>query len=278
MPTGGWKRFVPSIPTIAASPAENAAIFVPSGWKGDGTRRAVLWVHGYVGSSTFGLPGLPFGSGSDLQKFARRGHLIAGADLGGGSTWGNALARERVDDIWRYLKQNYGVRGDKFVVYCASMGGQLALNYAVRKPYNVAAIGGFVPVINLDDIHDRNPIVGFNAAADIETAYTDLAGYEAALAASPSNSPYRNISLHAAQDVPMRFGIADSDDIALAQYAYEFDAAVSSCTTFSQGEVEHVGSDTADYLASDLLGFLEPHILPGGGHARTAETTEAVAV
>lgn len=107
----------------------------------------------------------------------------AGADLGGLSTWGNDDSIDAVDDLITWLGANYGTDTARVALYGTSMGGATALNWAMRNEAKVVALALSNPVVSLEGIHDRDPI---GIAALIETAYTDEAGY---LAALPTHDP-----------------------------------------------------------------------------------------
>jgi pimeloyl-ACP methyl ester carboxylesterase len=111
------------------------------------------------------------------------------ADLGGLSTWGNDASIAALDALVTYMGSTYGTKTARVALAGISMGGCLALNWALRNPTKVASLGLVAPVVSLLGIHDRNPN---GAAAAIETAYTNQAGY---LAALPTHDPSHATSI-----------------------------------------------------------------------------------
>ncbi len=102
----------------------------------------LVWCHGNHGTAL----GDFFGYRTTLLALAQR-HVVIGADLGG-NTFGNDLSIQRVEEALDYLTTK-GAFGPAVLVG-ASMGGLVAMNWAVRNLDRVAAVAGIVPALNLD--------------------------------------------------------------------------------------------------------------------------------
>lgn len=166
-----------------------------------------------------------------------------GADLGGISTWGNDASIAAVGSLITYMGANYGTKTDRVALYGTSHGGVVALNWAMRNPTKVVAIALTAPVVALQGIHDRNPI---GLASLIETAYTDLAGYTAAL---PTHDPshINNRDVVRALGPRTRLWYSTDDNVIAASECTAY-AAFTGCTLDSMGAIGH--SATAGALSA----------------------------
>lgn len=234
--------------TTASS--ETFIVFTPLDYVKDQTRRAVIICHGLLGTPAQWRTQL-----AEARAFAEAGFPCIIAELGGVSTWGNDTAQTRLSDAWRYMKRVWGVKPDQCVLYTQSMGNVAGMNWARHFSSNVAAIAGEVPVISLDDVHDRNPSPGTFAGL-IEGAYTDLATYNAA---QPTHDPYANLTTHAALDIPTEYWAATDDIICLYSIAQAFEAG-GACTLHSIGTGGHQVLPSQFY--DDVVDFLRPYVLP----------------
>ena len=158
----------------------------------------------------------------------------AGADLGGLSSWGNDACVAAVTALITYMGANYGTKTNQVALYGTSMGGATALNWAMRNPTKVVALALSNPVVALQGIHDRNPI---GVASLIETAYTDLAGYTAAL---PTHDPSHIANRDVVKALGPRTRIWYApDDTVIAQSEVLAYAGFTGCELSSVGNVGH---------------------------------------
>lgn len=186
-----------------------------------------------------------------VQSFAAEGQVqreladryevtSGGADLGGLSTWGNDASVAAVDSLITYMGSNYGTKTTRVVIYGTSMGGATALNWAMRNPTKVAALGLTAPVVSLQGIHDRDPI---GIAALVDTAYTNHAGYLAALAThDPSHANNRDVIRTLGPRTRLWYSTTDNVIDPAEVLAY---AGWSGCTLDSMGAIGHSATTAA---------------------------------
>jgi pimeloyl-ACP methyl ester carboxylesterase len=182
-----------------------------------------------------------------VGRYAADNHevTLASGDLGGASTWGNDTSIAAVTSLVTYLGSNYGTSTSRVALYGTSMGALTALNWAIRNTSKVVAVGLTAPAVSLQGIHDRDPS---NLAAAIDTAYTNNAGYLAALATDPSHDPSstNETTRRAARLLGPRTRIWYSTDdpvIAAAEpLAY---AGFTGCAIDSMGAIGHTASEAA---------------------------------
>lgn len=224
--------YVRSYGVGAIQSGEAYDVLLPKKWRPDGTRRGVIFCHGHDGNALSCQDNQP-----EVRRLAARGLAVLCTDLGGARTWGNPTALTRIDQAWTWMKANLGVATDQMLLYGGSMGASAALNYTRANPANVAAVAGVKPVLDIDDIHDNDRS---GLAASIETAYGNLAGWDAAKAT-------HNPATYAAalQGVPMRFWPSTNDPICLYSIAQSFAAA-------SGAEMVDVGATFHTFPAAGL--------------------------
>lgn len=157
---------------------------------------------------------------------APSGPALINCDFSNGTTWGNDTGQSRLGSAWAYVKTAFGAKTDKVVLYGISMGMLVCLNWARANPSSVAAIVGISGVVDLADMHDQNR-GGY--AAEIETAYTNLAGYTSAVAA-------HNPAVHATDfvGIPMKLWRSSDDTIAIPSLTDTF-AATAGATIVNAG-------------------------------------------
>jgi len=107
------------------------------------------------------------------EALAAAGFPVISAEFGGGYAWGNDLALDRIDRLWRFGVESLGARPDRFLGVGVSKGATALLNYARRTRADVAAVAALIPALDLEAIHDRSA----EMASEIETAYGGGAGY-----------------------------------------------------------------------------------------------------
>lgn len=225
--------------------SEAYELLTPPGWRRDASRRAVVFCHGGGGLAYTWSYYLP-----QLEALAVAGHPVISTDMGG-DTWGNDTGQTRVGQSWTFAQTAFGAKTDKMILVGDSMGGAVALNYAMNNPSNVSAIALTRPVIGLDDIHDNNR-GGFQSA--INTAYTDSTTWESV---KGTHDPSLNTSTHNTNAIPTRIWSGQADTKCLWSIAQTFDAAVGSCDLAELvGEVDH---GVTKLSGTDLVAFLAPY-------------------
>lgn len=185
------------------------------------------------------------------RMLLRAGIPQINTDFVDGKQWGNDTVQSGIGSSWGYLRTEKGAKADKALLYGASMGGLCALNWARANPTLVAAVALLIPVVDLADMHDSNR-GGY--AASIEAAYTNLAGYTAAVAA-------HNPAVHASDfaSIPIKAWYSGNDPVALPGPVTSFVSGAGSASAVNMGNLGHstvgapasTGSDIAAFLAAN---------------------------
>lgn len=145
----------------------------------------IVLCHGYIATAdqwydaASGAPLVP------TRVADQHGLTCVGAADGGTAPWGNAAAMTSIDNLVTWAAANHGTKTDEVALYGGSHGAMTALNWAMRNEGKVAALVLTIPAVSLQGLHDRDP-AGLGIAASIEAAYTNQAGY---LAALPTRDP-----------------------------------------------------------------------------------------
>lgn len=206
---------------------------------------AVIACHGLLaGASQFqGTEGYV------LRELADRYEVTSvAADVGGTATWGNDTAIAAVDTLVAHMGSTWNTRTTTVAFYGISMGALLALNWALRNPTKISALALLAPVVSLQGIHDRDPA---GATASIETAYTDGAGY---LAALPTHDPSTAANLVALRALAPRTRLwYSTDDTTVVPAEVLAYAAATGCALDSMGAVGHASTLLAQGTAAQWL-------------------------
>lgn len=189
------------------------------------------------------------GSGSQIApRLAEKGIPVISAAFGGANQWGNDTAQTRIGQAWAQIKSQLNPRQDKFIAIGVSKGALAMLNYARNNPANVAAIVGIVPVVNLANFYSDNA----TAQASIDAAYTDHAGYLAALAA---HDPAQNTAAHQSQAIPTKLIYGSADPSVRPADVAAFSAAVGAQAKSVTG-TDHATTAPALNAYADVLAFV----------------------
>lgn len=214
----------------------------PKGQKRDGSLTGVLLCHGHNDTAL-----IPTAT-NDWLKIPRRlveaGLPVMAADLGGIATWGNDTAQTRVATAFSFMQTSLGVRSDRLLLLGMSMGHQLAANFALNNLAVVKAIGGVFPVVNLPNMRG-------SYGTEIDTAYTDNAGYTAAL---PTHNPDQYA---ASLSTPSYLLYSTGDTVVLPADVVSYEAALPSgqlATIASAGA--HATATITDAEITGLVNFL----------------------
>jgi alpha-beta hydrolase superfamily lysophospholipase len=179
-------------------------------------------------------------------------YVVLSPDLSAQSPWGNDASQTKVGDAKiRLQSAAVGAASGKIGLIGISAGALTVLNWARANPTLVAAIALICPVVDLAYEHDQN-IAGF--AAEIEAAYTNLAGYTAAVA---THDPMQNTASHASGP-PIRMWRTTDDTVAVTARQDAFAAAVgSNLVTTSLGTGGHTG---ANIDATQVVSFFQANL------------------
>lgn len=222
-------------------------------YKPDATRRPVVYFTGGPGDDRDFLTATA--SGSQITPGIVDGPVSFGvisAAFGGAEQWGNDTTQTRIGQAWTQVKSQLGTKTDKFVGIGISKGALALLNYARNNPSNVAAIVGIVPVVNLTNFYADNAA----SQTNIDAAYTDHAGYLAALA---THDPNLNTATHLSQAIPMKLFYGTSDASIRSADVTSFASAVGA-TAQSMGATTHLTTAPAIVPTGDILSFIGPYL------------------
>lgn len=186
-----------------------------------------------------------------VYALADAGYPVMVIDAGGTDTWGNDAAQTALGNAIARMQGaavGAGLSGVHLLGF--SMGGLLILNYARSHASSIRSLVAICPVVDLAYEHDNN-VNGY--AAGIETAYTNLAGYTAAVA---THDPMQNASTHASGP-PIMMPRSSNDTSAPTARQDAFATAVgSNLTKVDLGAVGHTPA-TVDPVQA--LAFVEAH-------------------
>lgn len=156
--------------------SENDVLWMPRGYRGDGSVRGVVYVHGAgeLADTPLNRLGGKQAEAALLRAVAAVFPMVmfdAGVFAQGGLTdsnnWGNTNGQTRLGQAITFLQTAPGAGGSqnplgggakagKVHLLSISMGHALSLTYAQANPANVASIAGILPVNDLDDIRDND--------------------------------------------------------------------------------------------------------------------------
>lgn len=249
--------------------ARGDVLWLPHGYKRDGTKRGVIFCHGAgeLCAAPLNYPGAgKQAEASLLQQVASIYPTIihdAGTFGSGGvldsDSWGSTNAQAETDlAINRLIAAGGGGALNGPVLFIGfSMGHVLALNYAQASAGNrarVKAIVGVLPVNDLDDIRDNNR-GGFQAS--ISTAWNRAPWTAPGTPALPAAA---NPALPANQtrwlDVPQRLYYASDDAICTPATVATMQANVPIISTVNLGVGGHSDASIGHVSPADLLAFL----------------------
>lgn len=143
--------------------SEDDQIFVPYGWKHDGSKRLVVWCHGAGGTYEVG----------PIERAVMEliGAPWVAATLTGPHTWGSDESEDAAVNCWTWAKANLGVATDSFIIWGGSMGGLTAVLTALDHPSDVAAVGIAIPAIDPEYVRLNDPNPSDLNTAAIEAEY-----------------------------------------------------------------------------------------------------------
>lgn len=214
----------------------------------DNARYGVIHCHGYA-SPLGALTASYLTTYRDIPAgLTRVGAPSVSADLGGGTTWGNATSSSAMDDAFTYLQAAGGGKDGKCALVCGSMGAVVGMNWARQHLSSVVAIALLIPVVDVEDVRANNR---GSYQASIETAYTDNATWQTA-------RPTRNPTQYAASlaGIPIAAWYSTDDTIATSAAMTAFAAAHGNTVLHSMGAIGHLSTATGDEVASFLKAYL----------------------
>lgn len=212
---------------------EADSVILPKNWKADGTQRGIIYCPGF-NSNALTQTISPFSVVP--YALADAGIPVLSCDFGvGGNQFGNDTSSTRVAAAWTFFKSQFGVKTDKVGFIGGSMGSLTSLNWIQNNLATVSAWAGLIPATDLADLHDNR---GFST--QINTAYTNLAGYTAALA---THSPIAYTTGSTFNGLPMKMWYSSDDPTVVLSTITAF-ASVTGAATVNTGAHGHDASFT----------------------------------
>lgn len=187
---------------------------------------------------------------SEFKELTDRGMCVCNAQWSSSSHWGNDTAQTRAGTGKTYMQgATWSAASGKVLLSGGSMGGLLALLWALNNPTLVAAVAVGIPVVSPINVHDNNR---GSFAASIEAAYTNLAGWNAAKA---THDPLTLASSFASLGVPIKVWASNTDTITLISEAQSF-ATTAGATLVNMGDIGHAVYAT---YAAEAAAFLSTY-------------------
>jgi hypothetical protein len=216
--------------------------------KPDATRPPIVYCHSR-GNDSAQVAAVGF-IDQVTSALALAGYVVYGGDMGGTLTWGNDTSQTAVGTGKTNVQAAWGKAG-KVGLLATSMGALAALNWARANPTLVACVGLVVPVVDLAYEHN-NDVSGYGS--EIEAAYTNLAGYTAAVA---THDPMQNTAAHASGP-PIKMWRSTDDAVAVTARQDAFAAAVgANCAVSSLGAVGHLPQTTPP---AEVVSFFQANL------------------
>jgi pimeloyl-ACP methyl ester carboxylesterase len=175
-------------------------------YKPNGSRRLIVWLHGSGDDHAEMLTGQSGAYIPVLQALTQAGYPVVVPACGGIKTWGNDTAQTRVGEAIDYVRTNFGAASAPVILAGLSMGALLGLNWWRNNPTLAVAMMMFYPAVNLVAHHDATG-GSTDFSTDINAAYTDLAGYNAAKA---THDPAQNAGSYTGLPIKMWHSTTDT--------------------------------------------------------------------
>lgn len=212
----------------------------------NGQRVGVLVLHGSGGTASL------VDAHPAAIEMARRGYLVLGIDAGGLTTWGNDTCLAAIGDGKTYLQNTLGAKTGKIALIGNSMGSAAALSWLRANAASVYCAALSLPIPNVEAVRAGNR---GGLQAEIETAYVNNAGWQAARA---TRNPVDFVNDLVAANVPIRLDYSLNDGIGLPAETTSFASSLGALATLDNyGSVGHTydalsGSKVADWIESKL--------------------------
>jgi pimeloyl-ACP methyl ester carboxylesterase len=229
---------------------EHDATIVSRTFHPDGTRLGIIYCHGSGGTAASTMTPTNIGEFPLLHALAER-YPVVGPAIGSGPLWGNDLSNTRMSQVYAYIQTKVGAKAGKVILAGVSMGVLTALVWAHENPDSVAAVVGWLPAVDIADIHDHNRA---GLRASINEHYGG--SYDDAVQKYRHNPAYI-ATTGAYGGLPCRFYYASDDPIAIPATTTAIVAAIgSSASAVPLGPGGHSQKSVAHVPASDVLTFL----------------------
>lgn len=255
--------------------SESDVLWYPRGYRGDGTIRGVVYVHGageLAISAIAGFPNTKTNEANVLGTIASTYPLIS-FDAGvfgtngtnDSNNWGNPNGQTRLGQAITFLQTAPGALGMSspvgggakaggVILIGISMGHLLSLTYQLANPSKVSAIIGILPCNDLDDIRNR---AALGAQNQIGTAW----GVGNWISNNnPPLPPLANPANYAGQfqNVPQVMYFAQDDTVCTPQSCLLFGAAAGpQCRLVNMGNVGgHSDATIASVPLTDMMNFI----------------------
>lgn len=205
-------------------------------------RNPVCYLHSSGTNGTEALGVLLTNIAAITRRLARAGFVVGAPTATG--LWGNSTAATRLTAMETYLRSEFAASGD-LVLIGSSHGAQWALSYAAAHPEDVAAVIGFIPVIDLAYVRDNN--VG-GLRASIDTAWG--VAHPTAL---PAGSDPATLTDELAE-VPIQLWYASDDAVSTNIAAF---ASATGAEMHNVGALGHTDAAIAAVDSDAVAAFIE---------------------
>jgi hypothetical protein len=236
------------------SPSELSVLMLPR--EVNPTRRAVIYAHGANGDGSQVLDAAnQRGVVLNAAALANAGLVVVSGDFGGAQTWGNDTELAAMEGAWSYLQASGLCATDKVVLLGTSMGFLSISRFAKEHPSWVAAMNGWIPGIDVEDIRTRDAL---GSRSLINTAWGLPAGsYVGGADQTPvptRGRPLDSANLAAVAGIPTHLWYSSGDTVCVSAAVTSYAAGRANVTTHLCSSAEH--SDAA-VLAADVPTVVE---------------------
>jgi pimeloyl-ACP methyl ester carboxylesterase len=128
----------------------------PKGWRGDGTKRGIIFSHGANGTELEARnpDGNPFNMYRFVDEIVQLGHPVLSCYLGG-NHWGSPAGVSKLAAAVAYMQSTMGAKTDKVGLIGQSMGHLVSMNYTAANRAKVAFVISSMGVADLNDIYQN---------------------------------------------------------------------------------------------------------------------------
>jgi hypothetical protein len=195
----------------------------------------------------------------DIKALAARGFSVMHGTWVATNHWGKDAAQTEAIAGKTYVQNpaNFAAASGPVPIIGSSMGGLIALLLLVNNPTLFSCVAVGIPAVSPIDIHDNN--LG-TYASDIESAYTNLAGWNAAKA---THDPLTRAAEFVALKDRIKIWYSNNDPICRKTQVESFIATVG-CAAVNMGDqtsgpVGYTGHGVYANFAAEAADFIAAH-------------------